>query len=64
MGQVSSLGLLILISTCIGLGAGLWLDGRLGTKPWLAFVLTVLGLAAGMYESAKILLKIVRDANK
>ena len=64
LGQVSSLGLLILISIALGLGAGVWLDGKLGTQPWLAFVLTLLGLVAGIYESARILVKITRDIDK
>jgi ATP synthase protein I len=58
---VSSLGLLVLFSTLIGLGLGYWLDSKLGTKPWLAFVLTMLGLAAGIYEAARILLGVIRD---
>gem|GEM_PF-1120534 len=59
--QVWSIPLLILIATGIGLGLGLWLDGKLGTKPWLAIVLSILGLAAGLYESAKILVSVTRE---
>ncbi len=50
LGQLSAIGLLIGISTLIGLGLGYWLDGKLGTTPWLAFSLTLLGLAAGLYQ--------------
>ncbi|MCE5322655.1 AtpZ/AtpI family protein [bacterium] len=57
LAQVSSIALLILVSTAIGLGLGYWLDGKLGTKPWLAFVLTIVGLAAGLYEAVKILIE-------
>ncbi|MEN6356341.1 MAG: AtpZ/AtpI family protein [Armatimonadota bacterium] len=57
MAQVSSIALLILVSTGIGLGLGYWLDGKLGTTPWLAFVLTIVGLAAGLYEAVKILIE-------
>lgn len=59
--QVWSIPLLILIATGIGLGLGLWLDSKLGTKPWLAIVLSLLGLAAGLYESAKILVSVTRE---
>lgn len=59
--MVSSIGLLIVVSTLIGMGIGYWLDSKLGTTPWLAFVLTLLGLAAGIYESAKIILAAIRD---
>ena len=58
---VSSIGLLIVVSTLMGLGLGYWLDGKLGTKPWLAFVLTLVGLAAGIYESARIILNAIRS---
>jgi len=61
LAQVWSIPLLILIATGIGLGLGLWLDGKLGTKPWLAIVLSILGLAAGLYESAKILVSVTRE---
>ena len=63
MGMVSSIALLILIATAIGLGLGLWLDGKLGTSPWLAFVMTLVGLFAGLYESVVILIKVTRDAD-
>lgn len=59
--MVSSIGLLIAVSTLIGLGLGYWLDSKLGTTPWLAFVLTMLGLAAGIYESARIILNAIRS---
>ncbi len=58
--QVWSIPVLILVSTLIGLGLGLWLDGKLGTKPWLAVCLTLVGLAAGLYESVKILIQVSR----
>ncbi|MFQ3549366.1 MAG: AtpZ/AtpI family protein [Armatimonadota bacterium] len=47
---------MILIATLIGLGLGYFLDSKLGTKPWLAFIFTIFGLAAGIYESVKILM--------
>jgi len=63
-GQVSSIGLLILVCMGIGLGLGYWLDSKLGTAPWLAFVMTLFGLAAGIYESVKILIRATRDADE
>ena len=60
-GTVSSIALLILASTGIGLGLGVWLDGKLGTKPWLAFTLILVGLFAGLYESVVILIKATRE---
>ena len=63
VGSVVSIGMLIMISIAIGLGLGYWLDSKLGTKPWLAFVFTLLGLAAGLYESVKILIEVTRDGD-
>lgn len=62
--MVSSIGLLIAVSTLIGMGLGYWLDSKLGTKPWLAFVLTLLGLASGIYESAKIIMAAIRSEDE
>jgi len=58
LGAVASIGLLILIATMIGLAFGVWLDKLFGTSPWLTFLFTLLGLAAGLVESAKILMKV------
>lgn len=61
VGLIASIPLLILICVGIGVGAGMWLDSKLGTAPWLAIVLTLFGLAAGLYESAKLLIDATRD---
>ena len=62
--MVSSVGVLVMVSTLIGLGLGYWLDGKLGTKPVLAFVCTLIGLAAGIYESARIILNAIRSEDR
>ena len=59
--MVSSVGLLIAVSTLLGMGLGHWLDGKFHTKPWLAFVFTILGLASGIYESARIIIAAIRS---
>ena len=43
----SSIGLSVALSIFIGLAAGLWLDRKFGTSPWLMFVFLGLGIAAG-----------------
>lgn len=57
LGAVSSVSLLILIATGIGMLLGLWLDRLFGTAPLLAFFLTLVGLAAGLIEAVRILIK-------
>jgi F0F1-type ATP synthase assembly protein I len=44
--QISSI---LLCSVFGSLGAGIWLDHKLGTTPWLLFVLMIVGLTVGMY---------------
>jgi ATP synthase protein I len=43
----SSIGFQVSLSIVIGLAAGVWLDGRLDTSPWLTLVFMGLGIAAG-----------------
>jgi ATP synthase protein I len=45
--SASSVGLELGIAVMVGLFAGMWLDSKLGTTPWLMIVLLVLGLVAG-----------------
>jgi len=45
--SMSSVGLEMGISVIIGLLFGRWVDGKLGTEPWLLIVGCMLGLAAG-----------------
>lgn len=39
----------------LGFGAGFWLDGVLGTKPWLSFIGFFFGLAAGVLNVYRVL---------
>lgn len=43
----SSLGLQVALSIFIGLGLGYYLDGKLGSTPWLTLIGIGLGIAAG-----------------
>ena len=44
------IGFEILGPLLIGVFGGRWLDGRLGTRPWLLLVGAVLGAVAGMWN--------------
>lgn len=46
--KMSSVGIELALSVVIGLLVGRWLDGQLGTSPWLMIVLLCLGFAAGL----------------
>ncbi|MDH7600757.1 MAG: AtpZ/AtpI family protein [Armatimonadota bacterium] len=54
--QVWTIPVLILVSSGIGLLAGYYLDRACKSDPWFSIILTLLGLAAGLYESARILI--------
>jgi ATP synthase protein I len=45
--KAASVGIEFSLSTVIGALGGRWLDGKLGTDPWLMLVGLVLGVAAG-----------------
>jgi ATP synthase protein I len=45
--SASSVGLELGIAVVIGLFAGMWLDGKAGTTPWLMLLFLGFGLVAG-----------------
>ncbi len=60
-GRVGSIGIEIVIATLVGYAAGLWLDGKLGTTPYLTLVGLVLGIAAGFKGLVDLTKKIKLD---
>ncbi len=46
-GRVGAIGIELGLALCVGYFGGRWLDGQLGTTPWLAWVGAAIGLAAG-----------------
>jgi ATP synthase protein I len=55
IGQLSTVGLSFVLALVIGFGGGHWLDGQLGTGPWLAFLGFFLGLAAGILNVYRVM---------
>jgi F0F1-type ATP synthase assembly protein I len=60
LARLASVGIEFSVSTIIGLLGGKWLDGKLGTQPWLMLVGLVLGVTAGLRS----LLRTARRANQ
>ena len=58
--RLASVGIEMGLAVAIGWGIGYWLDGKLGTKPWLMIVFLLFGVAAGF----KGLLVAARKANQ
>jgi len=56
----SSLGFQISLSIVIGLAAGIYLDRRFGTTPWLTLIFLGMGIVAG-FRNIWIALKKSRD---
>ena len=59
-GSTGAVGLEISIAIGIGYFGGRYLDGKLGTAPWLAWI----GFAAGVGAGVKALIRVVRTYQK
>lgn len=57
----SSIGIVLVTSTFIGLGMGYFLDLRLGTRPWLMIGGLLLGIIAGFYNGYEMVRKIIKE---
>jgi F0F1-type ATP synthase assembly protein I len=55
--SASSVGLELAVAVLLGMFFGRWLDGRLGTTPWMMILWLVIGFTAGMRA-------VIRYANK
>jgi len=56
LAMLASMGIAMVVSTFIGLGIGIYLDGVFGTKPWLTIIFLIFGIAAGfknMFEMTR-----------
>lgn len=60
--SASSVGLELAVSVLIGLFFGRWLDGRIGTAPWMMVLFLCLGFAAGLRSIYRFVLQADRDA--
>ncbi len=57
MGQAMKIAIELVVGVAVGGFIGWYLDGQLGTKPWLLIVFLILGFSAGMAN-------IIRTARK
>jgi ATP synthase protein I len=56
LGELTSIGMTMVLATIIGLAAGYYADRWLGTSPWLILLGLALGIAAGfvsLFRSVK-----------
>ena len=64
VGTYGTIGLELALSVFVGLYAGQWLDGKLGTDPWFTLAGLGFGAAAGFRSLWRALDKMNREADK
>lgn len=57
----SSIGMVLVVSTFIGLGIGYLLDSWFRTAPWFTIGGLLLGIIAGLYNGYEMVMKIIKD---
>ena len=62
--SASSVGLELGLSVVIGVLVGMWLDGRLGTTPWLMLLWLGFGLVAGFRGVLRAVRRADREADR
>ena len=62
--SASSVGIELAISVLIGLFFGKWLDGRIGTTPWMMILFLCLGFTAGLRSIYRFVRQADRDAER
>ncbi len=61
VGMYGTLGLEMVLSTLIGYWFGEWLDGVLGTAPWLTILFLIVGVAAGLKRLVVVVQRALRE---
>jgi F0F1-type ATP synthase assembly protein I len=62
--DASSIGLAFPIAIVIGYFFGRWLDGVLGTAPWMMAIFSVFGIAAGFLNAIRTAIRIGREEDQ
>ena len=55
--QLAASGLQFTAAVVLAVFGGIWLDGKLGTSPWMVVVLVFLGAGIGFYSLYRNLMK-------
>jgi ATP synthase protein I len=61
LGELSTVGLTLVLATVIGLAGGYYLDKWLGTSPWLTLIGLLFGIAAGFVNLFRSVKRAERD---
>ena len=63
LGDLSSIGIALVLCTVIGLAGGYYADRWLGTTPWLTLIGLVLGIVAGFVNLFRSITAAGRESN-
>jgi ATP synthase protein I len=61
LGELSTVGLTLVLATVIGLAGGYYLDRWLGTSPWLTLIGLLFGIASGFVNLFRSVKRAERD---
>lgn len=61
--NASTVGLSMVLATLVGLMLGLFIDGKLGTRPWFTIIFFIIGIAAGFKEVFRVVKKMDDDGS-
>jgi ATP synthase protein I len=61
---VSQVGVVMVLFILLGLVVGRWLDGRLGTSPTFTLVLILLGVGAGGWSVARMVMWAIQGTSR
>ena len=61
LGELSTVGMTLVLATVIGLAGGYYLDRWLGTSPWLTLIGLLFGIAAGFVNLFRAVKRAERD---
>jgi len=63
LGELSTVGMTLVLATLIGLAGGYYLDKWLGTSPWLTMIGLGFGIAAGIVNLFRTVNRAGRDVD-
>ena len=58
---LSTAGIAMVIATFLGLGFGLWLDAKLGTRPLFTLIFLIIGIAAGFWNLWRLARRVLKS---
>jgi ATP synthase protein I len=63
-GSLGTIPVMLGVGPLLGFFAGRWLDRRLGTSPWLQFILLALGFAAAVRYIVRLVRQVSKDIDR